>query len=200
MLQFDFKKAIARIAFDYVGAPFPDWWLKNQRKYNLPDLQSINAAQLLGEKYFMNIKLRYNGKTFTFPNEPLVSLSLVKTIVETPTVGEKRKGSVLEYITTENYQISIKGVCFDIENPELYPGAQVGILNEMFDIDDALEIVDNPFFELYGIRKIVLRAKNIDEMQGQQGLQAYSFTATSDQDFYADLNELEITQSNFLNN
>lgn len=199
MATFDFRKAVARIAFDYIGLPFPEWWKKNQKKYSLPDLNSINAAQLLGAKYFMTIQFSYKGKIYTLPNEPLVSLSIVKTIIETATVGEERIGAVLEYITTENYQIGIKGVCFDIENPELYPGEQVGILNEVFDINDSLDIVNNPFFELYGIRKIVLKSKNIDEMQGQQGLQTYSFTAISDQDFYADLNELEITQSNFLN-
>ncbi len=200
MPTFDFRKAIARIAFDYVGAPFPDWWKKNQKKYNLPDLNSINAAQLLGAKYFMTIKLGYKGKVYELPNEPLVSLSIVKTIIETATVGEERKGAVLEYITTENYQIGIRGVCFDIENPELYPAEQVAILNELFDINDALDIIDNPFFELHGIRKLVIKGKNEEEMQAQQGLQSYSFTAQSDQDFYADLNELEITQSNFLGN
>ncbi len=199
MATFDFKKAIARIAFDYVGLPFPEWWEKNQRRYGLPDLRSINSEQLLGAKYFMNIKLSYKGQVFELPNEPLVSISLQKTIIETATVGEERIGAVLEYITTENYQVSIKGVCYDIENPELYPADQVSIINDLFKINDSVDVVNNPFFELFGIRKLAFKTKNIDEMQGQQGLQSYTLTAISDQDFYADLNELEITQSNFLN-
>lgn len=198
MAVFDFKKAIARIAFDYVGPGFPLWWKQYATKFNLPDLKNINGKQLLGAKYFMTLQLSYEGQTYELPNEPLISISLTKTIIETATVGKKRKGSVIEYITTENNQITLRGVCFDVENPERYPADQVSVLNELFDIDDALDVVDNPFFELFGIRKLVLKSKQIDEMQGQQGLQAYTITAISDQDFYADLNELEVTQSNFL--
>lgn len=198
MATFDLKKAVARIAYDYIGLGFPEWWKQYAKKLNLPDLKNVNSAQLLGAKYFMTIKVMYEGKIYELPNEPLVSISLTKTIIETATVGKHRKGSVIEYITTENNQITIKGVCFDIVNPERYPADQVSIINELFDIDDSLDIVENPFFELFGIRKLALKSKQLDEMQGQQGLQGYTITAISDQDFYADLNELETTQSNFL--
>lgn len=132
------------------------------------------------------------------PNEPLISLGLTKTIVETATVGKYRKGTVKEYICTEDYSITIKGVCIDLDDPEIYPADQVGLLNDLFDINDALEVESNPFLELFGIRKIVLKDIQFDEMIGEQGVQKYTITAVSDQDFYADLNEKDKEKSNLL--
>jgi hypothetical protein len=189
MAKFQFKELVARAFFDYVGPPFPQWYKLNFKKFLLPDLQAINAKQLLGNKYFMTLELSYKGQKFQLPNEPLVSLGLTKTIIQTATVGTKRKGAVLEYITTENYAISIKGVCLDLSNPDNYPAAQVQTLVDLLNIDDSLEIVDSPFFELFGIRKLAISNIEYDEMVGEPGLQKYTITAISDQDFFADLNE-----------
>lgn len=198
MGKFDFKEIVARAAFDYIGPAFPEWWKKNQSRYHLPDLRTINAAQILGGKYFMTLKLSYNSQKFELPNEPLISLGLSKTIVETATVGKYRKGTVKEYICTEDYQIMIKGVCVDVDNPEDYPSDQVAALNELFEINDSLDVVSNLFLELFGIRKIVLKDIQFEDMAGEAGMQKYTITAVSDQDFYADLNEKELTRTNFL--
>ena len=53
-------------------------------------------------------------------------------------------------------------------------------------------------FELFGIRKIVLKDIQFDEMVGEQGMQKFTITAVSDQDFYADLNEKDKEKSNLL--
>jgi hypothetical protein len=198
MATFDFKEIAARAALDYIGPVFPLWWLKNGHKFNLPDLLNINAAQLLGNKYFLKLKLSHNGQNFELPNEPLISLGLSKTIVETATVGKYRKGTVKEYICTEDYQITIKGVCVKDDEPEVYPAQQVALINDMFEINDSLEVVSNVFFELFGIRKIVLKDKQFEDMAGEAGMQKYTITAVSDQDFYADLNEQDKNKTNLL--
>jgi hypothetical protein len=146
----------------------------------------------------MTLKLSYNSQKFELPNEPLISLGLSKTIVETATVGKYRKGTVKEYICTEDYQIMIKGVCVDVDNPEDYPTDQVAALNELFEINDSLDVLSNLFLELFGIRKIVLKDIQFEDMAGEAGMQKYTITAVSDQDFYADLNEKELTRTNFL--
>ena len=198
MAKFNFKELVARAFFDYVGPPFPEWWAKNKKKFQLPDLRGINSKQLLGNKYFMQLKVSYKGTFFELPNEPLVSLGLSKTIVQTATVGKKRKGAVLEYICTENYAITIKGVCIDYINPDAYPADQVALIKELFDIDDSIDIESNPFFELFGIRKIALSDIQFDEMAGSSGMQKYTITAISDQDFFADLNEKDKEKQNLL--
>jgi len=197
MANFDFKEIAARAAFDYIGLNFPSWWKKNSSRYKLPNLGDINGV-LLGKQYFMTLKVSYKGETFELPNEPLVSLGLAKTIVETATVGRYRKGTVKEYIVTEDYQITIKGICINEEDPEEYPTKQIQLLNKVFEINDSLEIVGSLFFELYGIRNIVFKEIAFEEMKGQPGAQIYTLTAVSDQDFYADLNEKELNKQALL--
>lgn len=198
MAEFNLREITARALFDYVGPHFPEWWKKNKSKFELPDLRGINSEQIRGGKYFMQLKLRHNKVVYELPNEPLISLSLTKTIVKTATVGKQRKGTVKEYICTEDYTISIKGVCINVDEPELYPADQVAILNDLVDINDALEVETNAFLELFGIRKLVIEDIKFDEMVGESGLQRYTISAISDQDFYADLNEKDTEKNNLL--
>ncbi|WBX72893.1 DUF6046 domain-containing protein [Tenacibaculum pacificus] len=195
MAEFNFKELVARAHFDYIGPVFTKWFENNKKAMVLPSLKNVFGSQLLGNKYFFTLKLKYGKQQFTFPNEPLIAVSLVKTIVETATVGKYRKGTVKEYINTEDYQLTIRGVCVNTEDYDSYPTDQVKELNDMFAVNDALEVVNNPFLELFQIRKIVLKEILLDEMQGQPNLQKYVIRAVSDQDFYADVTE----KNNFLN-
>lgn len=198
MAEFNIKEILIRASLDYIGPHFPLWWKKNGYKFELPDLLGINSKQLLGYKYFMTLKVSYKGQQFLFPNEPIVSIGMSKTIVKTATVGKKKKRSVKEYITTDDEVITIKGVCIDTSNPEKYPSEQVKLINDLFEINDAIEIEDNAFFELFGIRKIVLEDIQWDEMIGESGMQKYTIKALGDDDFFADLNDKDKTKINLL--
>lgn len=192
-MEFDFKELIAKVHFDYVGPAFPQWWGRNKTKFVFPSLKNISRELLLNGTYFQTLTLAYQGEEFTFPNEPLISLSLSKTIVETATVGRYRKGTVKEYICTEDYQLTIRGVCVneDPEEREEYPAEQVQMLHRMFEINESLDVISNLFLDQFDIKRLVLKSFDLDEMAGQQGLQRYTITAVSDQDFYADLEEIE---------
>lgn len=198
MAKVNIKELLIRAAFDYIGPHFPDWWKKNATRYQLPDLKSINAKQLLGAKYFMTLKVSYKGEEFLFPNEPIVKIGMSKTIVKTATVGKNKKRSVKEYITTDDEIITITGLCIDPEDPDLYPATQVAEIQALFDINDSVEIEDNAFFELFGIRKIVLEDLQWDEMIGESGMQRYTIRALGDDDFYADLSDKDRTKTNLL--
>lgn len=197
MAEFNLKELVAKAFFDYVGPPFPIWFLKNKKKFKLPGLKLISALKL-GQPYFMTLQLTHKESVFEFPNEPLIAISLTKTIVETATVGSNRKGTVKEYINTEDYVLNIRGLCINFDDPDEYPAEQVSALVEMFDINEALEVKDNLYLEQFGIRKLVLKGIQFDEMVGEGGMQKYSITAVSDQDFYADLNEKNKEKSNLL--
>jgi len=188
-MEFDIKELIAKAHFDYVGPAFPKWWATNKTKFVLPSLSKIGAGLLLGSQYFQTLKLSYKGEQFVFPNEPLISMSLAKTIVETATVGKERKGTVKEYINTEDYVLNIRGVCVNPDYPDEYPTEQVQELQRLFEINDSVEVMNNLFLELFGIKNLVLKNIEWNEMAGQQGLQVYTVNAVSDSDFYADLAE-----------
>lgn len=198
MAEFNIKEILVRATLDYIGPAFPMWWKKNQSRYKLPDLLGINAKQLMGAKYFMTLKVSYKGEQFVFPNEPIVSIGMSKTIVKTATVGKKKKRSVKEYITTDDEVITIKGVCINLNDPEAYPSDQVKLLNDLFEVNDAVDIEDNAFFELFGIRKIVLESLDWEEMIGESGLQKYTIRALGDDDFFADLNDKDKNKTNLL--
>ncbi len=190
--EINIKELTAKAFFDYVGPAFPAWWGKNKTAFVLPSLSNIRASLSgqAGKGYFMTLTLAdSNGTQYNFPNEPLVSLSLRKTIKETPTVGKYRKGTVKEYINTEDYNITLRGVCIDTENPNRYPAEQIQELNALFEKNEALEVVDNMFFAQFGIDKVVLKDIALAEMAGQEGVQKYTIKAVSDQDFYAELTE-----------
>lgn len=188
-MEFDIKELIAKAHFDYVGPAFPKWWATNKTKFILPSLSKIGAGLLLGGQYFQTLKVAYKGEQFVFPNEPLISMSLAKTIVETATVGKERKGTVKEFINTEDYVLNIRGVCVNTDYPDEYPTEQVQELQRLFEINDSVEVVNNLFLELFGIKNLVLKNIEWNEMAGQQGLQVYTVNAVSDADFYADLAE-----------
>ena len=198
MAEFNIKELLIRATLDYIGPAFPLWWKKNQSRYKLPDLMGINTKQLLGAKYFMTLKVSHGLQEFLFPNEPIVSIGMSKTIVKTATVGKKKKRSVKEYITTDDEVITIKGVCIDLEDPDKYPADQVKMINDLFEINDSVDIEDNAFFELFGIRKIVLESLDWDEMIGESGLQKYTIKALGDDDFFADLNDKDKNKTNLL--
>ena len=186
-MEFDLKELTARAFLDYVGPAFPQWWANNKTKFVLPSLSNISEARSNGSQYFMTLKVAdKSGEQTVFPNEPLVSFSLTKTIVETATVGKQRKGKVKEYITTEDWQITIRGLCVDPKNPDQYPTAQVQSLNKLFEKNESLEVIGNKLFTLFDIGNIVLKDISFEEMEGKEGIQKYTIKAVSDMDFYAE--------------
>lgn len=197
--EFDIKELTARAFFDYLGPQFPMWWQKNKSALVLPSLSSISEARVNGSQYFMRLKVQdKTGDQTVFPNEPLVGFSIVKTIVETVTVGKYRKGTVKEYITTEDWQLSINGLCLDEDDLDAYPAKQVQQLYRLFEVNEALEVVGNKLFSLFDISKIVLKSIDFEAMPGQEGVQKYSIKAVSDQDFYAELDERNLQRKNVL--
>ncbi|MEA9414385.1 DUF6046 domain-containing protein [Flavobacterium sp. PL02] len=208
MAEFNLKEITARAFLDYVGPAYPgflfdvstkDGKLKIKKNGRKIDLNSINISSFSGGKYFLTLTLKHGKTPYKLPNEPLISLGLSKTIVETATVGKERRGTVKEYINTEDYTISIKGICFDEENPNSYPSEQVSMLRTMVEINEALDIESNPFFTLFGISKIVIKDIQFDDMMGQGGMQKYTISAISDQDFYADLEEKNKAKNELIN-
>lgn len=176
--EFDLNKITAEV-FGYEALPFPLLGLKNP----LPDVLNIGAsiigANHLGVPYFMDLVI----DDVVFPNEPLMTFSKQKRIVETPVVGAE--GTVKELISSQDYRIKIEGLCID-PNKKEYPRQQVEDIQALFNENRALEI-SNRLCALFGIQRIVLKNIVWGKMKGQPYSQSFSIDAVSDRDFYATL-------------
>lgn len=114
---------------------------------------------------------------------PFVSISKQKQIVKTALVG--RKGTIKEYITDGDYQISISiGLIAVDSNNEIidqYPEKAMGVLREILEVDSALE-VSSVFLDLFGVNRMVVTGFSAKQMT-YANRQVVEVSAISDDDY-----------------
>lgn len=174
----------------YVGSPHPTFLLKGIETLSLNDIGTAQKTDLLGRAYFMDFEFTYQGKTMKLPNEPLISVSARNNIVKTAVVGADFQGTVKEFISADDYVISITGVCLDPLDRNRYPTEQVAIINTLAGAKESVE-VDNQFLNLFGVYQLVIEEVHFAEMEGKQGSQAFHIRAVSDFDFFAERKHLK---------
>ena len=135
-----------------------------------------------GRPVFMPMRLG----NLVLPNEPSISITSRKTIVETVLVGSTRRGTVKELINIEDWSVTIRGIAINYNSKEFYPEDQVKALKDLYEINEALE-VQCALTRLMGIYRLVIRDFQLPEMIGIQHAQAYQFTCTSDEDFILEI-------------
>lgn len=178
--EFDIKRATLN-AFGYVGLPFPKLELDGL----VPDLNQIGRAiagkNAIGKPLFMDCTI--DG--VRLPNEPLITITGKKTIIETILVGSERSGTVKEFITTNDYNIKIEGVCINPGVKE-YPQDQVESIINLVNKNEALDF-KNEIADLFGVNRIVIKDHGWGNMKGMPFSQTYYLTCVSDGDIYAEL-------------
>ena len=116
-------------------------------------------------------------------NDATVSISKQKQIVKTALVG--RKGTIKEYITDGDYQISISiGLIAVDSNNEIidqYPEKAMGVLREILEVDSALE-VSSVFLDLFGVNRMVVTGFSAKQMT-YANRQVVEVSAISDDDY-----------------
>ncbi len=184
-------------AHHYIGKTYPEFVLDKIVNTDI-SIHNIGKSEVrndLGLPYFMDMYCTIPGSPkVRLPHEPLIRFSLRKNIVKTVTVGSKRKGTVKEYISADDYQIEFRGVCVDANNPYRYPSSQVDIIRKLSETNEAIE-VSNDILRFFGIYKMVIESVSFSDMVGVPGAQAYQIRAISDEDFYANYKE----KNQFLN-
>lgn len=191
MIELDISK-LYKAAFNMRGLPFAQ--IEKQKvaeagALNINGISKVKETQLLyderlsrttiiGTALFMPCMI--GG--IQLPNEPIITINIKKKVVETALYGSKRKGTVKEIISTEDYMLSIKGVAINYNDSINYPRESVEALNELFLKNEALEIVC-PLTEILGIEYVVLKSFSLPEMIGIQHAQAYQFSAVSDEEY-----------------
>lgn len=123
---------------------------------------------------------------WTFPVDPIVSVSASKTVVQTQMTGGV--GPVVEEVALEGYTVVIRGVLINEDNDD-YPFDQVARLNNLFTKMGGLKVQNNILNRCYGIDRLVIKNHSEQGEAGIQSMQAYSITAVSDRDVQLELRE-----------
>ena len=116
-------------------------------------------------------------------NDIVINVALQKEIVKTALVG--RKGTIKEYITDGDYQLSMTvGIVSVDSNNEIidqYPEKAVSQLREIMERPEALE-VSSAFLDMFGISHIVVTGFSVKQ-QTHSNRQVIEISALSDDDY-----------------
>lgn len=109
----------------------------------------------------------------------IYTISQPKNIITTSIQGSEFGGSVTEYISRGDYQITIQGGIFGQNG--IYPKEHVQNLIEYLEAPVALNI-DSPFLTLFQIQKIVVEDYQFFQRKGRQAEQLFEIRCKSDID------------------
>lgn len=142
-----------------------------------------NVDYWLGRTAMTDLVVKVPGEGELLINDVVMNVSLQKEIVKTSIIG--RKGSIKEYITDGDYQISMSvGIVAVNERGEIidqYPERAVTQLREILERPEALE-VNSGFLDLFNINKIVVTNMSVKQMT-HSNRQVIEITAISDDDY-----------------
>jgi len=124
---------------------------------------------------FSEVKLS-TSDTELLLDTAILSISQSKNIVTTTLQG--RDGTVKEYISDGDYEISIKGI-LDSGNMFVYPEDLVKQLKSICDVKDNIEI-KSPFAEMLGITEAVITGYSFGQVPAGYNVQPYDITLLSD--------------------
>lgn len=196
-LEFETKNFLTN-PLDFVAPPFPDGGVPDPK--NLIPFRKVNSLfkskGMLTNEDAIRMPIKFtsvpltqgeSAKEYVLPNEPLVSISARKVIVESELYGKaKRKGSVKEIMATESYDIHIVGIIYNLDADD-YPDADVKRLIEFFDLGASFK-VNNRLLESANITLATCKDIKLPRNQGDCARwQWYSINLVSDMDFELEL-------------
>jgi len=122
------------------------------------------------------------------PTEPMISIVGGHRIAKRYPNHSKKGGSIKERWSSDDYQITIRGVLVNFLEPDKYPENDVKFLRDACEHKGSLKVV-NKMFEIFGIERIVIDDYEIPFTEGVN-MQAFTIKASSDELFDALLTEL----------
>ncbi len=199
---FDTKRLL-QDAFGIVGFRT----LPQSQRQNLPDVNGVpdlpedalTTLSTLGTPILMPIFLGDDNEQITYyelnkdgsktlvsvegltlPPATLIDFDRPKRIVRTEVMG--RDGDVREYIGQGDWNITIRGVITNDDNPEQPPESFIKALNKICNIPVQIPIV-NDMTRWLGITDIVIENVSFPALEGYIGAQPFVLDCTSDEIF-----------------
>lgn len=150
--------------------------VKDHSKYteNLPFIKSLAGTPL-----YMPTGFNVDGSVVQLPDEPIITCSTRKNIVETTLAGNTRRGTVKEIINTDDWKINIRGLCIDYTKSG-YPEDDCEFIQQLYDKNKAIRIINYMLNNVFLIRNVVITSLTWLPMQGKPYSQAYEIELISD--------------------
>lgn len=173
--------------FQVLGSEGPKQVLKAQKpKQGILETEVKMGDSLLGQPLFdMLIFGEYNkdaeyqvSKELVLSDSPIVTVARKRTLVSTAIAGRKSGGTVKEFVSNDDYEITVNGILADKEDKMPWEGLRA--LNKFLGSDKCYKAYSR-LFEALGINYVVVSGvKEIKPMEGYANLIQYSFTMLSD--------------------
>ena len=204
----DYKINIAQLTWQVFGAPgyllpIPDpqrrdWEMQypNLGSDALPDSSYETASadrmagildtdqkvdtSLLNQPLFDVLKFEHSEDNFTLElkDAPIVSVSLPRNIVKTAIQGRKKGGTVKEFVSNDDYHISVNGLLADMQDK--MPWDKMKKLNEFLTAARSYKVY-SVFLGKLNIQNVVVdQIGEIKPVDGHTNIIQYSFTLLSD--------------------
>lgn len=132
----------------------------------------------------IHLPLELDG--WRLPNEPLIDISATKIIVKTPVDGND--GTFKELYSNGDYELTIRGICVDEEQPDRYPEEQVRRLRNILEKRQHVRIV-NRLTSMWAVEYVAIESWSFPSVPGQLGAQGYELRCSSDRDLALVLRE-----------
>lgn len=149
---------------------------------NYTKIGQSDVSNHLGMPYFMDVSI----DNYRLQNEPLITIVRQKRIVETVITGSGRNGTVKEFISADDFKITIEGIITD-PTKSGYPQAELEKLIKVLEKNASLDF-NNELAALFGIYKVVVKNYGLGKDSGKKYSQSYKIDLVSDEDFYGVLN------------
>lgn len=148
----------------------------------------IYDSLIFGELDGINTYLDLNGTEKEFKpltiDLAIITITQSKNIVTTAIQG--KSGTVKEFISDGDYQISINGLIW--VNDNIYPEVDVQKFINITKVPQAIKVYSN-FINMFGIRDIVITDFPLSQQEGMRNQQPFTLNAISDE--YIDLEVVE---------
>lgn len=148
---------------------------------NFTKIGESDITNHLGVPYFMDVVI--DG--YRLPNEPLITINKSKKIVETAIVGSDFLGSVKEFISAVDFNITIEGELTDPKKQN-FPQAHYERLSDILEKREALDF-SNQLAGVFNIHKVAVKSYAFGKDQGRPFRKSYRISLVSDNDFYGKL-------------
>lgn len=139
-------------------------------------IEESNKVSYLGTPVFGEVILKSEEQGLEIELQTVLSdVAMTKNIVKTTMQGVD--GTIKEYISDGDYEISIRGMLVSEENA--YPQEATNTLHQLCLVKNEL-VVESEFLQLFGIYNLVIESYSFPQQEGFRNIQLFELSAISD--------------------